>query len=163
MRARNGRTVLLNLSPNRRRISPVTRSIEISSSPRAAHSVATVSAAGYRPSRSAILKPYSDSLSATHCASTDSAPTLRPGARAGKSSWSMDGVYPRPYVIEERVGTDEVIQCARIRGAGTGRSRGLRGGVAAHGVRRTGTELRIDGHEPRRQAFTRRRCGRGGA
>ena len=95
MRARNGRTVLLNLSPNRRRISPVTRSIEISASPRAAHSIATVSAAGYWASRSAILKPYSDSLSATHCASTDSAPTLRSGGRADRSSWSMDAVYPR--------------------------------------------------------------------
>src|SRR6185295_12915505 len=95
MRARNGRTVLLNLSPNRRRISPVTRSIEISSSPRAAQSIATVSAAGYSSSRSAILKPYSDSLSATHCASTDSAPTLRSGARAGKSSWFMDTLYAR--------------------------------------------------------------------
>ena len=55
--ARNGRTVLLNLSPNRRRISPVTRSIEISSSPRLSHSVATISADGYKPSRSAIVKP----------------------------------------------------------------------------------------------------------
>src|SRR6185503_7405245 len=91
MRARNGRTVLLNLSPNRRRISPVTRSIEISSSPRAAQSAATVSAAGYSASRSAILKPYSDSLSATHFASTDSAPTLLCAARAVKSSWSIDG------------------------------------------------------------------------
>src|ERR1019366_2815252 len=94
IRARNGRTVLLNLCPNRRRISPVTRSIEITSSPRAAHSVATVSAAGYRASRSAILNPYSDSLSATHFASTDSAPTLRSGARAGRSSWSTEAVYP---------------------------------------------------------------------
>src|SRR5215831_19379281 len=133
MRARNGRTVLLNLSPNRRRISPVTRSIEISSSPRAAHSIATVSADGYRASRSAILKPYSDSLSATHFASTDSAPTLRSGARADRSSWSMDAVYTRDGgLVSDAFPRSELLTVrVEARGAGVARGRQIQDQAAS--------------------------------
>jgi len=137
--------VLLNFSPKRRRISPVTRSIEISSSPRPAHSMATVSAAGYSVSRSAILNPYSESLSATHFASTDSAPTLGPGARAGRSSWSTPAVYPRP-APPAQVSTS---RCARSsphlgeRGAKkTGRRRGE--GVKFPNVKPRPTQRTLD-------------------